>query len=212
MAVVGRTDMFSKKWNEECNKIYKKCWRLPTMPVLGYKLPKNLLDEMNTFVKKGREIRNHPYGWLKEHHNSGNNAYQVSIPITDVETSYMWPYLELLGGVYYRIFEDIDYPYSFRRIYLRRNNNFDGYDFWINFAEKGSKNPPHQHQVALSGVIYIKNTKNTPTIFNDTELYAGNVGDILIFPANLKHSVDLQTEDCERITASFNLSYNQIDK
>ena len=38
--------------------------------------------------------------------------------------------------------------------------DYDGYDFWINFAEKGSKNPPHQHQGALSGVIYIKNTKN----------------------------------------------------
>ena len=107
-------------------------------------------------------------------------------------------------------FNKLKFKNTFREVFLRRTDHYDGYDFWINYANKGSVNQWHNHEGYLSGVIYLKNTKNSPTLFKESNIeYGGDVGEICIFPASLEHSVGEYLQDDERITASFNLVWEE---
>tara|TARA_Y100000310_G_scaffold344657_1_gene458595 strand:- start:658 stop:1317 length:660 start_codon:yes stop_codon:yes gene_type:complete len=197
---------------EKLTSLFKEYKQLDKAPVLVTKMPRIILDEMNLFVKKCREIKNHELGFLREHHNAGDNAYQISVPIADVYNSFTWPYLVMFGQFYLFKFNKLKFKNTFREVFLRRTAHYDGYDFWINYTEKGSVNQWHDHEGYLSGVIYLKNTKNTPTIFKEGNIeYGGDVGEICIFPASLEHSVGEYLQDDERITASFNLVWEEVN-
>ena len=84
--------------------------------------------------------------------------------------------------------------------------HFDN-DIWINYSYKGNSNPVHDHKGTCSGVIYYSN-KDTPTIFNDDNIkFNGRKGDMIIFPSYLKHHVEKQEDESERITFAFNINY-----
>ena len=73
---------------------------------------------------------------------------------------------------------------------MRKNHNhFDMYDFWINYAEKGSKNTMHTHVGNLSGVIYFTDCEGSPINFENNFSYKASKGDLLIFPFNVRHEV-----------------------
>lgn len=100
----------------------------------------------------------------------------------------------------------------------------DGY--WVNFNQKSHYNMAHVHPLsALSGVLYVKcneqsgniklnsnslrehypiNTFESP-LFRDTIEFQPKVGDVLIFPSWIYHSVLPNNSDDARISIAFNL-------
>ena len=98
--------------------------------------------------------------------------------------------------------------------------------YWVNINRKGDFNIPHIHSnAALSGVIYLKcdeksgNIKfesnsvmnhfpiNTfdSKILTTTSEYHPMTGDVLIFPAWLRHSVLPNKSHADRISIAFNI-------
>ena len=175
-------------------------------PIFVFKLPEQIVDEMNVWGEDCTKIKNHPLGYLKAHENIGytlgkeknNNSYQCGISPQLVENSYWLAYtIRACAHIF-----NIDH----RRFFLRKwDGHFDGYDIWANFAYKGNKNPIHHHGGNISGVIYHKNHKH-PTIFPDYETeYEGTNGTMIIFPSEIDHCVEEQISDEERITFAFNM-------
>jgi len=187
---------------------------LKEVPVLITKLPKQIFEELLLFTEDRKKIKNNDLSFLFEHYNMGLNTYQISISKPDIEKSFIMPYLISLGQFYLYLNNNIPFDKSHRNVLLRENiNHYDGYDLWVNYTNKGDENPNHTHSGNLSGVIYIKNTKTTPTIFDNKIGIIGNPGQIVIFPSQLEHMVEKQKEDFERITMSFNLYFtNEIIK
>ena len=178
--------------------------------ILIGRLPDEIFDEVKSWVEKCKEIKDNPYGYLREHINVGRNSYQISVPAPYIENSYVLAYLNYLGE-YYLMSQDnkLKHEDIFRRVTLRKyTGHFDGYDFWINFAYKGDVNPMHNHAGNLSAVLYVQND-GLPTIFENGIQFTGGDGDIILFPAHLMHEVKEKTVDSERITISFNLITNQ---
>jgi hypothetical protein len=179
---------------------------LNNVPVLVTKLPEEIFNELIIIIEHHRKIKEHKLNFLFEHYNRGLNSYQISVQKPIIETSFIFPYLIALGQFYLYKLNNISFEKSHRKVLLRENvHHYDGYDIWINYTNKGDENPYHTHSGVFSGVIYIKNTKKIPTIFDEKEKYYGTPGEIAIFPANLEHKVEKQIEDYERITMSFNL-------
>ena len=203
------------KNKEKLKSLFKYHKKLDNAPVLIARLPEVILNEMKSFVENGNKIRNHELGFLREHHNAGENAYQISVPISDVNNSFTWPYLVVLGQYYLYEYKKLTFRKTFKEVSLRRTEHADGYDLWLNYTKKGSINPPHVHEGYLSGVIYLKNTESSPTFFITKEgkqiQYNGSVGEIIIFPSSLEHFVEEYLGEEERITSSFNLMWNEID-
>jgi len=186
--------------------LFKDYKMLTEIPVLITKLPKEIFKELLLFTEQSKKIKKHNLSFLLEHYNAGLNTYQISVPKPDIEKSFTMPYLISLAQFYLYLNNNISFAKSHRNVLLRENfNHYDGYDLWINYTNKGDENPVHTHAGTFSGVIYIKNTETTPTIFNQKIKLIGNPGEIAIFPANLEHSVEKQKDDFERITMSFNL-------
>lgn len=179
--------------------------------VLLGKLPDELISELDLFVEETRKIKDHKLSFLKRHRNVGENSYQVSIPRNLIESSYIFSYINYLGEYYLLKTKGGDIDQFIRKVSLRTNEgHFDGYDFWINFCDKGSINTIHSHAGTLSGIIYYRNDIGQKTHFHDFQV-DGRVGEILIFPAHLQHWVEIQHEEYERITFSFNLSVSEKD-
>ena len=95
---------------------------------------------------------------------------------------------------------------------------------WLNYTNKGEFHHEHAHPNSyLSGVLYINTTKDDCITFHKREYEQIQLGIkeyntfnsptwrvpvkegmIIIFPSNLKHSVDKVKEDKTRISLSFN--------
>jgi hypothetical protein len=177
-------------------------------PILKGKIPNLLFDELVKFVDVCNEIKNHPLAYLKNHKNIGKNSYQVSVPTTIIENSFLMAYLNHLSEYYASKQLNTDISNLYRKFPLRRNyGHFDGYDLWINYSEYGSENPEHNHSGSLSGVIYFENESNLPTIFSNNIEFIGQKGDIIIFPAETMHSVPLQKTNNTRITFAYNMDF-----
>jgi hypothetical protein len=191
--------------------LFRENKTLNNVPVLVTKLPVEVSDELLIIIENHKKIKDHKLSFLFETHNKNFNVYQISVRKPIVETTLIFPYLISLGQFYLYKYNNISFEKSHRKVLLRENtNHYDGYDLWINFSNKGNEIPNHTHLGALSGVIYIKNTENIPTIFNGKEKYYGKSNEIAIFPSNLNHEVEKQLEDYERITMSFNLYLKEI--
>ena len=191
--------------------LFKKNKTLNNVPVLITKLPEEIFNELLTIVENHKKIKDHRLGFLFETDNKGFKVFQISVQKPIVETSFIFPYIISLGQFYLYKFNNIPFEKSHRKVLLRENvHHYMGYDLWINFSNKENEVPNHAHAGELSGVIYIKNTENIPTIFDEKEKYYGKSHEIAIFPSNLHHKVEKQIENYERITMSFNLYFEGI--
>lgn len=103
--------------------------------------------------------------------------------------------------------------------------NLDLENSWVNINRKNNFNRTHIHKgSSFSGVVYLKTNSNSgPIIFlnptgseaypiDDTikDFYGRyeinpTVGDILVFPSYLKHYVDPNLSDEDRISIAFNM-------
>ena len=98
--------------------------------------------------------------------------------------------------------------------------------WWLNINGKGDYNVPHTHPgVDLAAIWYITDNGGLlylqdPLIMSRSNLYShifkrpSNIrvnaaaGDLLIFPADVPHSVEQHTSDTPRVSVSFNLMRN----
>ena len=196
--------------NENIKNLFKEFITVPTKElVMIGRLPVEIISELEIFTESARKIKDNRLSFLKEHHNIGQNAFQVSVEKELIDRSYLFPYINYLGEFYLQKAIGSDSDEFFRRVLLREHKgHFDGYDFWINFCNKNSLNQKHNHSGTLSGIIYYKNDIEKKTCFENFEV-VGQTGDIIIFPSYLEHWVEEQQEDYERITFSFNLIWNK---
>ena len=174
-------------------------------PFLVCKLPKEINQEIKTWVNESKKNKNHPLAFLKAHENLGygsefilQNSYQCSVSPYLIMNSFWLPYTlrvcSMHWGGHHR-----DYKL------LNRPGHFDGWDVWTNFSYQGNGNPTHQHSGSISGVIYHQN-KNHPTLFpKHNKKYEGDNGTMILFNSRVDHSVEPQTYKGERITLAFNI-------
>jgi|TARA_A100001391_G_scaffold77239_1_gene49893 hypothetical protein len=168
------------------------------------KLPKEIIKELSFWKKECDKIKKHPLSKLKLHENAGSktNSYQVSVPSTLIENSYWIAFVLRLCALITK--ED------HTNFFIRKcDGHFNGYDVWINYSYKGNSNPVHNHLGFISGVIYLNN-KNDATYFVDKNItFVGKKGDMILFPSFLKHKVEKQKKEYERITFAFNVDKNK---
>ena len=185
-----------------CNKLKSGC------PVMVTDIPKQIIKELDVWVKESRKFKDSPLADLKAHENVGylaldgkaHNSYQCSISSHLIDQSFWLAWVLRLTAKYWGMGK------SHRAFSLRKwDGHFDGYDIWTNFAYKGDDNPRHNHAGFLSGVIYYKNHEH-PTIFDKYECgYAGLDKTMVMFPSGTFHYVKPQTVNKERITLAFNI-------
>ena len=191
----------------DINSVYKNVEEINPY-ILKHKLPPSVYEELAKCVEHTDKIKKHELSGLLEHHNGGNNSYQISVPFNLLEGSFLQAYLIYLGEYYRCKYENLSFKDTRRTVRMRRNeNHFDSYDCWVNYAEKGSINELHNHQGNLSGVIYYTDCKNSPTYFENGFSYLGRKGDIIIFPNTFLHKVNTHTHKDTRITLAYNLYY-----
>tara|TARA_R110002050_G_scaffold851_2_gene6096 strand:- start:1110 stop:1694 length:585 start_codon:yes stop_codon:yes gene_type:complete len=178
--------------------------------VLKHKVPSSVYKELQKCVKQTDKIKNHELSCLRAHENVGNNLHQVFIPFNLIESSFLQAYLIYLGECYRCKYENLSLQDTRRTVRLRKNgNHFDSYDCWVNYSEKNSINGLHDHGGTLSGVIYYNDCTKSPTYFENGFSYAGKKGDIIIFPASLRHGVKKHKNKKTRLTISYNLYFTQ---
>ena len=161
------------------------------------KLPKEIFDECVQLAETYRTSKDSPHSELKYLNNVGKNKYQVFLSTSNLDDSFLLPYLHLLGARYSNN-EDMR---------LRKCLTDYGcivYDIWYNYCYRGDINSWHNHTGDLSGVIYLKND-DQPTIFGDGFELIGEEGYVVLFPAPHPHHVEEKRTDKERITLAFNL-------
>ena len=181
--------------------IFKDFFYIENTPILRGVLPFEILKELDFFITRCREIKNHPLAELRRHRNVGKNSYQVSIPTNLLMDSFFLAYLIRMGEYYISV---TDLKSRLVRI-NNVQNHYDGYDVWVNFSYRGDVNPSHTHTGSLSGVIYYEND-GQETYFTSGYSFVGKRGDILMFPSNYGHGVKEKVTNNERITLSFNLN------
>jgi hypothetical protein len=196
-------DLFQEfKFTSDQNIIYKG------------KLPEKIIKEIKNFVEISRKTKDDDLGYLKFHRqpvHQGATTYQICVSENLFNDSYIFPFLIYFGEYYTHLKTNLPLSKISRQVTVRKNtNHFDGYDFWINYTYKGDVNTIHAHSGALSGIIFVKNEKNVPTLFENEETIIGEEGDIIIFPSQLKHGVKALKEEQERITIAFNLEMRNI--
>jgi len=178
--------------------------------ILKHRLPPSIYKELHQCIKHTDKIRKNKLTCLLEHHNFGNNSYQVSLPFNLLEGSFFQAYLILLGESYRCRYENLFFKDTRRTVRLRKNeNHFDSYDVWVNYVEKGSVNREHTHAGDLSGVIYYTDCENSPTCFKNGFSYRGKKGDIIMFPSDTLHYVPEHSARKNRITVSYNLYFTK---
>ena len=190
------------------NDPYKMHKLSPDCPVLIFKIPPEILKEVDVWVNESKKFKSSSLSALKAHENVGyiandgkkHNSYQCSISPHLIDQSFWLAWVLRLSEKYWGLGK------GHRQFKLRKwDGHFDGYDIWTNFAYKGDDNPSHNHAGFLSGVIYYKNHKH-PTIFDQYNLgYEGKDGTMVMFPSPTLHHVEEQTVNSERITLAFNI-------
>jgi hypothetical protein len=165
-----------------------------------------VFDEFALFTNECRKIKDRPLSFLLHHLNVGANSYQVSVPTRLFENSLTHAYLIHLADYFEHMLYNTTLDSKMRKHGVRENTeHFDGFDFWINFTNKGDVNPQHTHAGKFSGVIYFDNETEEETYFEDGLIVTGEPGDILIFQSDYAHGVEKKTTKKERITYSFNI-------
>lgn len=162
-------------------------------------IPKLLWQDILNLKSICDQIRQEPLSFLKLHENIGENSFQVSLPSSDFEKSYLMPFILRCCSMIIEC--------SHRKLCFRKNEgHFDLYDIWINYAGKNSSNPVHKHSGDISGVIYIENQFKEPILFPNRKIrYEGKPKTMLLFPSTELHEVKEKKTKGERISMAFNL-------
>ena len=185
-------------------------------PIMVTSIPKLIMDEIDEWVVECRKIKDHPLSELKLHQNVGSptNTYQTSVPTHLIENSFWLAWVLRLTSIYWK--DEIDVPddweefecntHPHRFLHLKKQHgHFDGCPVWTNFSYKGNFNESHQHDGFVSGVIYYKNHEH-PTIFDEHNIgYVGTDKTMVLFKSDVRHHVEKQLSDEERITIAFNI-------
>tara|TARA_R110000803_G_scaffold164689_1_gene228344 strand:+ start:227 stop:880 length:654 start_codon:yes stop_codon:yes gene_type:complete len=184
-------------------------------PILKGKMDNYIFDEFKKIVLKYSKTRKHKFGWLKNHyyHNIDNFDYRCYISNLLIEPTFILEYIRFLGSYFISNLFDFSLKEVYREIHFKQaaNNTLkDNYELWINYSSQDNYSTPHIHPAALSGIIYIENTENCPTILKPNCCIFGNPGDIVIFPSSLQHQVPPNPNSKERITIAFNLNFTNI--
>ena len=176
--------------------------------IIRVKMPDPIFDEVKGWIEPCRSIKDNEYAELLSHHNvgTGHNSYQTAVPRRLIDNSFFFGYILNLGQLYLRSANELG-KNDRRTVHLGNYpGHYDGYDIWVNFTYKGDDNPEHDHSGSLSGIIYIKDEDCQPTNFPTINyVHEPEEGEILLFPSQLIHSVDIKETESERITGSFNL-------
>jgi len=191
----------------DINSVYKNVEEINPY-ILKHKLPPSVYEELAKCVEHTDKIKKHELSGLLEHHNVGNNSYQISVPFNLLEGSFLQAYILYLGEYYRCKYENLSFNDTRRTVRMRRNeNHFDSYDCWVNYAEVGSINNLHNHAGDLSGVIYYSDCEESPIYFENGFSYPAKKGDIIIFPSWFKHGVKEHKNKKIRISIAYNLYY-----
>ena len=99
---------------------------------------------------------------------------------------------------------------------------------WMTLNKKGLFSPPHTHAYSdLSGVYYFKTTGDDGSIFfenpnplqvaglithmiDDRLYFKPEEGKLILFPGWLRHGVDFNKTDSDRVSVSFNIVFDRI--
>ena len=176
--------------------------------IIRVKMPDPIFDEVKGWIEPCRSVKDNEYAELLSHYNvgTGHNSYQTAVPRRLIDNSFFFGYILNLGRLYLRSANELG-KNDRRTVHLGNYpGHYDGYDIWVNFTYKGDDNPEHDHSGSLSGIIYIKDEDCQPTNFPTINyVHEPEEGEILLFPSQLIHSVDIKETESERITGSFNL-------
>ena len=179
--------------------------------ILKHKIPPSVYEELAKCVEHTDKIKKHKLSRLLEHHNVGNNSYQISVPFNLLEGSFLQAYILYLGEYYRCKYENLSFKDTRRTVRMRKNeNHFDSYDCWVNYAEIGSINNMHSHTGDLSGVIYYTDCQESPIYFKNGFSYRAKKGDIIIFPSWFLHGVKEHKNKKTRISVAYNLYYYSL--
>lgn len=168
-------------------------------------IPDLVWEEVTRLERDARSIKDHPLSSLRYMYNQGNNSYQYCIPSSDLEKSFVMPYIIFAGQKYIAELNQIDYVSLHRNVILKQlPGHHEGYDFWFNYSNIGDTNPIHKHGGSVSSVIYVSNTEDMPTKFYNGYCFYGKPKEMVLFPAKLGHQVE-ENKIGERVTAAYNL-------
>jgi hypothetical protein len=194
--------------NDKIYKLFEEFSFIQNTDILVGKLPEKIISEVDDMVNYCNKIKHDDLSYLREHFNAGRNSYQISVPAPVLEDSYIFAFLNHMGEYYFHKVRNLPYEEVFRKVVFKKDyGHYDGYSFWVNYSYLNDFNPEHTHGGSISGVIYIKNDDNEETIFPNVTSYCGKKGDIIMFPANLEHKVNLKETISERITIAYNMYY-----
>jgi len=154
-------------------------------------------------------------------------CYQTQNEIPSVKISNMGGYQS------FKIDLKVKFPSLFERVLPKLNDvlqdsklNVSVRSAWVNINKTHNSNVSHFHaNSALSGVIYLQTSPNSGNIvfenptaspaFPITETVKGffgvyfvspQVGDVLVFPSYLRHYVESNLSDKDRISIAFNMA------
>ena len=174
-------------------------------PIMVCDLPLEIVEEIKDCVVLCDRIKDHRLAKLLDHKNAGHNSFQVSLPRSWFLESFLFPYLIKLGQQYFA--KTNHDPSKKIRIEIQNlNSNSFNYGVWLNYAFEGDFNRLHDHPSTLVGVIYVENTSEEPTIFEDGFEFFGKPGQIIILPGMYKHGVRVKKTEQRRLTIAFNLN------
>jgi len=180
--------------------------------IISTQLPDRIYQDVLSWIEPCRAIKDDEYAELLSHYNFGtnHNSYQTAIPRRFIDNTFFLGYLLNFGKLFLKA-ANLPERESHRPVHLRNySGHYDGYDIWMNFTYKGDDNPLHNHAGSLSGILYVKNPDNEPTNFPCIDyVHKPKEGELILFPSQLEHSVDVKETDSERITISFNLDVYQ---
>ena len=185
-----------------------KIFSIENTPLIKGSLPSAIMNEVYGLVGESYKIKSNPLGFLKSSFNEVND-FSFTSPVNSqlFINSYLFPFLNYIGGYFLGKFKNKLTPEYFKGVHLREypHSIYGDWDIWINFATKNHKSIKHSHIGTMSGIIYVQNTENTPTCFENGYKHYGKSGEILLFPSSLFHWVEPINNEKERITLAFNI-------
>ena len=158
---------------------------------------------------------------------AGNIQHQVEA-VFDEKTKQVEEFFKIINPHVQAAVKEFDS--GFDRIFKDKEKEGFLYDLgegpWVNFQKAGEFNPVHSHSGIVSAVIYIdvpeciaeehsgalKSAGNIDFIFGEASYWSNSIlhhvprtGEILIFPAHIKHTVYPFKSNVERVSMSFNV-------
>ena len=171
-------------------------------PIMVCDLPTEIVEEIKECVTICDRLKDHRLACLLNHKNPGNSSFQANVPRSWFLGSFLFPYLITAGQQYFYKTGST----SKKKVGIQNlDSSSFRYGVWLNYAFKGDYNNLHDHPSNIVGVIYVENTLEEPTFFEDGFEFHGKPGQMIVFPGIYKHGVTLKKTEQRRLTIAFNL-------